>query len=93
LASQIWSGSVTRTKAGLGKRVNPRLFRDALVTTIAIHHGAHIRAASAALGHVDERTTTRHYNSASMIGGVRFLQNAALRHGLAGPDIGDLTKD
>ena len=46
-------------------------------------NGAHIRAASAALGHVDEKTTTKHYNSAGMIGGVRFLQNAALRHGLA----------
>jgi integrase len=70
---------VTRwTQARLGKRVNPHLFRDCLVTTMAVHHGAHIRAASAALGHVDERIANKHYNQASMIDGVRRLQAAAL---------------
>jgi integrase len=92
-ASSIYHAIVTRTKAGLGKGVGPHLFRDALVTTIAIHHGAHIRAASAALGHVDEKTTTKHYNSAGMIGAVRRLQEAALSHGLSGAGTGDLTKD
>jgi integrase len=91
--SAIYNAIVTRTKAGLGKGVGPHLFRDALVTTIAIHHGSHIRAASAALGHVDEKTTTRHYNSARMISAVRYLQEAALRHGLANPGPGDLAKD
>jgi integrase len=80
-ASSVYNAIATRTEKGLGKSINPHLFRDCLVTTVALGYGAHIRAASAALGHVDERITTKHYNQASMVSAVECLQAAVLALG------------
>jgi integrase/recombinase XerD len=53
-----------RTKAKFGKALNPHLFRDAAVTTMAIADPAHVRLAAPLLGHRSFSTTEKHYQQA-----------------------------
>lgn len=76
--SGVFNVIVRRTRVAFGHSVNPHLFRDCAVTTMATHHGAHIGAASSLLGHVDPRVTERHYNQAGMIDAVRAYQDVVM---------------
>jgi hypothetical protein len=70
---QAYSQIAAHTRAACGRAVNPRLFRDAAVTTVACDRPAHVRLA----------TTERHYNLA------RTAEAATAWHGvLAAKDIG-----
>lgn len=53
-----------RAMEGLGKAVNPHLFRDAAATTLAIEDPRHVRLATALLGHRHTATTERYYQQA-----------------------------
>src|SRR6185503_19890051 len=53
-----------RTKLKFGRSVNPHLFRDAVATTVAIEHPAHVMSTKILLGHHDGRTSERTYNQA-----------------------------
>ncbi len=79
--SSVFNVIVRRTRDAFGHSVNPHLFRDSIVTTIATHHGAHIAVASSLLGHVDPRVTERHYNQAGMIDAVRAYQDVVMGSG------------
>ena len=46
----------------LGHPVNPHLYRDCAVHTVATHIGQRMGVASALLQHADRRTTEQHYN-------------------------------
>ena len=63
-----------RTLAAFGKRINPHLFRACLITSTAVHHGAHMGLAMTVLRHQHSRVTERHYNQAKMIDAVRAYQ-------------------
>jgi integrase len=56
-----------RTHEGLGKDVNPHLFRDAAATTMAVEDPQHVRLASPLLGHRDPSTTERFYQQAQSL--------------------------
>ena len=56
-----------RTHEGLGKDVNPHLFRDAAATTLAIEDPLHVRLATPLLGHRHPGTTERHYQQAQAL--------------------------
>jgi site-specific recombinase XerD len=56
-----------RTREGLGKGVNPHLFRDAAATTLAVEDPQHVRLATPLLGHRHTGTTERHYQQAQAI--------------------------
>lgn len=58
---------VQRTQAGLGKAVNPHLFRDAAATTLAIEDPKHVRVATSLLGHRHTATTERYYQQAQAL--------------------------
>lgn len=55
----------------LGVAVNPHLFRDCAVYTIATVAGDRMGLASEVLQHTDRRTTEKHYNKGARIGAVR----------------------
>ena len=63
-----------RTLSAFGKRVNPHLFRACLITSTAVHHGAHMGLAMTVLRHQHSKVTERHYNQAKMIDAVRAYQ-------------------
>jgi integrase len=52
------------TRAAFGRSVNPHLFRDCAVTSLAIEDPAHVRIAAEVLGHSSLATTERHYDLA-----------------------------
>ncbi len=56
-----------RASEGLGKAVNPHLFRDAAATTLAIEDPQHVRLATPLLGHRHPGTTERHYQQAQAL--------------------------
>ncbi len=55
----------------LGVAVNPHLFRDCAVYTIATVAGDRMGIASGVLQHPDPRTTEKYYNKGALIGAVR----------------------
>ena len=61
----------TNTKAGtenaFGKTIWPHLFRDCLITSLAIKQPELIRIGSVALGHGSFETAQKHYNQAKML--------------------------
>jgi hypothetical protein len=59
------------TRRELGQAVNPHLFRDCAVYTIAHHAGDEMGVASALLQHSDPRVTEEHYNRGSSIEAVK----------------------
>jgi integrase len=58
----------------LGVAVNPHLFRDCAVHTVATAAGDRMGIASGLLQHTDFRTTEKHYNKGASIGAVRRYQ-------------------
>ena len=56
-----------RAEEGLGKAVNPHLFRDAAATTLAVEDPQHVRLATPLLGHRNPGTTERHYQQAQAL--------------------------
>jgi site-specific recombinase XerD len=77
---------ITRcTLKGLGKAINPHLFRDCAATTIALEDPLHVRIASRLLGHRTFSTTEKHYNQARNVEASRTMQNylLSLRSGSA----------
>ena len=63
-----------RTRAAFSKRINPHLVRSCLITSTAVHHGAHMGLAMTVLRHQSSKVTERHYNQAKMIDAVRSYQ-------------------
>jgi integrase/recombinase XerD len=74
-----------RTRDGLGRSINPHLFRDCAATSIAIDDPDHIAIASRLLGHRAAVTTERYYNHARSVEASRLIQQhiLALRNGIA----------
>lgn len=74
MAEQTVRQAITlRTKARLGVAINPHLFRDCAVTTMATEDSAHVGLASSLLGHASTTTTDRHYRQANSIAAGRQL--------------------
>jgi integrase len=69
---------VSATKRAFGHAINPHLFRDCAVTSVALDDPKHIGIAAPILGHTDLRTTEAHYIQAQQISAGRKLQ-ASLR--------------
>jgi integrase/recombinase XerD len=59
------------TKRELGVVVNPHLFRDCAVFTVAHNAGNEIGVASALLQHTDQRVTDKHYNRGATVEAVK----------------------
>ena len=59
----------------LGVAVNPHLFRDCAVFTVATAAGDRMGIASGLLQHTDPRTTEKYYNKGASIGAVRRYQH------------------
>ena len=67
--------AVTRTtERAFGRSINPHLFRDCAVTSVAIEDPKHIGIAPPILGHTDPRTTEQHYIQAQQIDAGRKLK-------------------
>jgi integrase/recombinase XerD len=82
-----------RTRDGLGRSINPHLFRDCAATSIAIDDPDHIGIASRLLGPRAASTTERYYNHARSVEASRLMQKhiLALRRGIASlPDHTDV---
>ena len=62
------------TRRELGVAVNPHLFRDCAVYTVAINAGDRMGIASGLLQHTDPRTTEKYYNKGASLGAVRRYQ-------------------
>jgi integrase len=62
------------TRRELGVAVNPHLFRDCAVYTVAINAGDRMGVASGLLQHTDQRTVDKYYNKGATIGAVRRYQ-------------------
>jgi integrase/recombinase XerD len=82
----IYDRVVVRTRAALGRPINPHLFRDCAATSVAIEDPTHVRIASQLLGHRSSATTERHYNQARAIEASRQVQAflVSLRHSKGG---------
>lgn len=63
----------TATKRAFGRPINPYLFRDCAVTSVAIEDPKHIGIAAPILGHTDLRTTERDYIQAQQLHACRTL--------------------
>jgi integrase len=77
-------GQITaRTRDGLGRPINPHLFRDCVATSIAIDDPDHIGIVSRLLGHRAASTAERYYNHARSVEASRLMQQniLALRMG------------
>ena len=81
----IYGRITTVTKRAFGVSINPHLFRDCAVTTVAIDDPEHIGIAAPLLGHTDPRTTEKHYIQANALVAGRRLRKSvdALRKKLA----------
>ena len=62
------------TRRELGVAVNPHLFRDCAVYTVAINAGHRMGIASGLLQHADQRTVDRYYNKGASLDAVRRYQ-------------------
>jgi hypothetical protein len=71
------------TKARLGRRISPHLFRDCVATDIAIHDPAHVGITKVVLGHAALATSQKCYNKAGSFHAARRQQGvvARLRNG------------
>jgi integrase/recombinase XerD len=67
-----------QTRLAFNKRINPHLFRACLVTSTAVHYGAHMGLAMTVLRHQNSKVTLRHYDQAEMIDAVRAYQDMLL---------------
>jgi len=62
------------TRRELGVAVNPHLFRDCAVYTVATHAGNRMGIASGLLQHTDERSVEKYYNKGASLDAVRRYQ-------------------
>jgi integrase len=62
------------TRRELGVAVNPHLFRDCAVYTVAIHAGDRMGIASELLQHTDQSTVEKYYNKGASLNAVRRYQ-------------------
>jgi integrase/recombinase XerD len=74
----IYNRVVARTSEGLGQPINPHLFRDCAVTSLAIHDPGNIGIASRLLGHRTGSTAERYYNQARSVEASRLMQEFLL---------------
>jgi integrase len=74
----IYDRVVARTRQGLGRAINPHLFRDCVATTLAIEDPEHVRIASRLLGHRTPSSAERFYNQAGSIEASRKMQAVLL---------------
>ncbi|MBV1800593.1 site-specific integrase [Siccirubricoccus sp. G192] len=83
----VYDRIILRTRREFGRGVNPHLFRDSAVTSLATEDPGHIGIAAPLLGHRDDEIATRHYNQASGIEATRSLQSVLsdLRDGKLSP--------
>ena len=72
----IYDRITKTTKRAFGVAINPHLFRDCAVTTVAIEDPEHIGIAAPILGHTDPRTTEEHYIQANALVAGRKLRNS-----------------
>jgi integrase len=82
--NQTYMRVTARTRDGLGRSINPHLFRDCAATSVAIDDPDHIGIASRLLGHRAASTTERYYNHARSVEASRLMQQhiLALRNGI-----------
>jgi integrase/recombinase XerD len=76
--STIYAAIVNRTREGLGRSINPHLFRDCAVTSIAVETPWDIGIASPILGHQSPCTTEHYYNQTRGIEAARRMQEVLL---------------
>ncbi len=67
------------TKAKLGRRISPHLFRDCVATDIAIHDPAHVGITKAVLGHATLATSQKYYNQANGFHAAKRQQDVIAR--------------
>jgi len=72
----IYDRITKTTEKAFGISINPHLFRDCAVTTVAIEDPAHIGIAAPILGHTDPRTTEEHYIQANALVAGRKLRSS-----------------
>ena len=72
----IYDRITTVTERAFGVSINPHLFRDCAVTSVAIDDPEHIGIAAPILGHTDPRTTEKHYIQANAIVAGRRLRKS-----------------
>ena len=66
----VYDQIVKTTERLFGHPINPHLFRDCAMTTLATDDPAHILAGSRVLGHSSLRTGEKYYNQATMLSAV-----------------------
>lgn len=78
----IFDRITTVTERAFGAPINPHLFRDCAVTTVAIQDPEHAGIAAPLLAHTDPRTTEKHYIQANSLAAGRRLRQSvdALRN-------------
>ena len=83
----IYDRVVARTRRGLGRPINPHLFRDCAATSVAIDDPVHVGIISRLLGHRTGSTAERHYNQARAVEASRMMQAflLSLRDGTVPP--------
>jgi integrase/recombinase XerD len=74
----IYDRIVARTRAAIGRGINPHLFRDCAATTLAYADPKNIGIAAPLLGHHSFATTERYYLQAKMGEASRRLQDDLL---------------
>jgi integrase/recombinase XerD len=72
----IYGRITSVTEHAFGNSINPHLFRDCAVTTVAIDDPEHIGITAPILGHTDPRTTEKHYIQANAIAAGRRLRKS-----------------
>lgn len=73
-AKGLHAGISGITRRAFGRPINPHLFRDCAVTTVALEDPLHIGIAPQILGHTDPRTTEVHYIQAQQVEASRRHQ-------------------
>lgn len=86
-AMSLYHRIVRVTSQAFGAPINPHLFRDCAVTTVAVEDPEHIAIAPHILGHDRSTTTERHYLQAQALVASRRLREtiARLRRTLPSP--------
>ena len=77
MTGKALNGSICKvTERAFGKPINPHLFRDCAVTTVALEDPRHIGIAPSILAHTDPRTTHAHYIQAQQVDASRRLRRS-----------------
>lgn len=76
--SSVYDQIVRITETVFGHPINPHLFRDCAMTTLASEDPSHVRVAARLLGHTSLSTGELYYNQATMLSAVaRYHQTIA----------------